>query len=29
MDRYLGEFVFRSNYRDRENAMFDLLVAAL
>ncbi|WP_375205086.1 IS1595 family transposase [Hyphococcus sp.] len=29
MDRYLGEFVFRSNHRHRENAMFDLLVAAL
>lgn len=29
MDRYIGEFVFRSNYRHRENAMFDLLVAAL
>lgn len=29
MDRYLGEFCFRSNHRDRENAMFDLLVGAL
>lgn len=29
MDRYLGEFTFRSNHRDRENAMFDLLVAAI
>ena len=29
MDRYLGEFVFRSNHRHRENAMFDLLVGAL
>lgn len=29
MDRYLGEFVFRSNHRHRENAMFDLLIAAI
>jgi transposase len=29
MDRYLGEFTFRSNFRHRENAMFDLLVGAL
>jgi hypothetical protein len=28
MDRYLGEFTFRSNRRHRENAMFDLLVSA-
>lgn len=29
MNRYLGEFTFRSNHRQMENAMFDLLVAAL
>jgi transposase len=29
MDRYLGEFSFRSNHRQMENAMFDLLIAAL
>lgn len=29
MDRYLGEFSFRSNYRHMRNAMFDLLIAAL
>jgi len=29
MDRYLGEFSFRSNYRQMKNAMFDLLIAAL
>ncbi len=29
MERYLGEFTFRANYRDRQNAMFDLLVGAL
>lgn len=29
MDRYLREFTFRSNHRDRENAMFDLLIAAV
>lgn len=28
-DRYLGEFSFRSNYRQMKNAMFDLLIAAL
>jgi hypothetical protein len=29
MDRYLGEFAFRSNHRQMKNAMFDLLSAAL
>lgn len=29
MDRYLGEFTFRSNHRARQNAMFDLLISAL
>ncbi|WP_022697601.1 IS1595 family transposase [Euryhalocaulis caribicus] len=29
MDRYLGEFTFRSNHRQMGNAMFDLLIAAL
>jgi transposase len=29
MDRYLGEFAFRSNHRQIKNAMFDLLIAAL
>ena len=29
MDRYLGEFAFRSNHRQMKNAMFDLLIAAL
>ena len=29
MDRYLSEFTFRSNHRDRVNGMFDLLVGAL
>ena len=29
MQRYLNEFTFRANHRDRENAMFDLLVGAL
>lgn len=29
MDRYLGEFTFRANNRDRVNGMFDLLVGAL
>jgi len=29
MARYLGEFTFRSNHRAMENAMFDLLIAAL
>lgn len=28
MDRYLGEFTFRSNHRSKENAMFDVLVAS-
>jgi hypothetical protein len=28
-DRYLGEFSFRSNFRQRRNAMFDLLIGAL
>jgi len=28
MHRYLGEFTFRSNHREMNNAMFDLLVAA-
>lgn len=28
MDRYLGEFTFRSNHREMGNAMFDLLIAA-
>ncbi|HMN51577.1 MAG TPA: transposase, partial [Xanthobacteraceae bacterium] len=28
MDKYLSEFTFRSNHRAKENAMFDLLVAA-
>jgi transposase len=28
-DKYLREFTFRSNHRDRGNAMFDLLVACL
>lgn len=28
-DRYLGEFAFRSNHREMQNAMFDLLIAAL
>ena len=27
--RYLDEFTFRSNHRARQNAMFDLLIAAL
>jgi transposase len=27
--KYLDEFTFRSNFRHRENAMFDLLIAAL
>ncbi|WP_306025828.1 IS1595 family transposase [Oceaniradius stylonematis] len=27
MDRYLNEFAFRSNHRDRQNAMFDLIVS--
>jgi transposase len=29
MDRYLGEFTFRSNYRQMTNAMFDLLISAV
>lgn len=29
MDRYLGEFSFRSNHRSMENAMFDLLLGAV
>jgi transposase len=29
MDRYLGEFTFRSNHRQMTNAMFDLLIAAV
>jgi len=28
-DKYLREFTFRSNHRERGNAMFDLLVACL
>lgn len=29
MDRYLNEFTFRLNHRDRGNAMFDLLIGAV
>lgn len=29
MDRYLGEFTFRSNHRQMQNAMFDLLIGAV
>ena len=29
MDKYLGEFTFRSNHRQMRNAMFDLLIGAL
>ena len=29
MDRYLGEFSFRSNHREMRNAMFDLLIGAV
>ncbi|HEU0098078.1 MAG TPA: IS1595 family transposase [Allosphingosinicella sp.] len=29
MQRYLDEFTFRANHRERQNAMFDLLVGAL
>ena len=29
MERYLDEFTFRSNHRAMENAMFDLLIAAV
>ena len=29
MDRYLSEFTFRSNHRQMQNAMFDLMIAAV
>ena len=29
MDRYLGEFAFRSNHRGMKNAMFDLLIGTV
>lgn len=29
MDRYLNEFAFRSNHRQKRNAMFDLLIGAV
>ena len=29
MQKYLNEFVFRANHRNMQNAMFDLLVAAV
>lgn len=29
MDRYLKEFTFRSNHREKQNAMFDLLIGAV
>jgi hypothetical protein len=29
MDRYLGEFTFRSNFREMKNAMFDLLIESI
>ena len=29
MNRYLSEFAFRSNHRQMENAIFDLLIGAL
>jgi transposase-like protein len=29
MEKYLNEFTFRSNHRAKENAMFDLLIAAV
>lgn len=29
MDRYLGEFTFRSNHRQMTNAMFDLIISAV
>jgi hypothetical protein len=29
MAKYLNEFAFRSNHRLMENAMFDLLIAAV
>ena len=29
MEKYLGEFTFRSNHRAMQNAMFDLLIGAV
>ena len=29
MERYLNEFTFRSNHRQMQNAMFDLMIGAL
>lgn len=29
MDKYLSEFAFRSNHRDKQNAMFDLLISRI
>lgn len=29
MDRYLREFTFRANHREKQNAMFDLLIGAV
>lgn len=29
MDRYLKEFTFRANHREKQNAMFDLLIASV
>lgn len=29
MNRYLSEFAFRSNHREKQNAMFDLLIARI
>ena len=29
MDRYLAEFTYRTNHRQMENAMFDLLISVL
>ena len=29
MNKYLGEFTFRANYRDLENGMFDVLLSAV
>ncbi len=29
MSRYLNEFTYRANHRDQQNAMFDLLIAAV
>lgn len=29
MERYLSEFAFRSNHREKQNAMFDLLIAQI